>query len=136
MARSAHSFANYEIDTVTGVVSVTFTPTITFACLSDYASALCSDPRFHPTFAEIVDLRGTESVEISPQEAMKLADEVDPFSFESRRAFVCDRQGQAHFAQMHQILRPESNTIRVFHSIDEARQWIHQGSSAARAAGA
>jgi hypothetical protein len=78
-------------------------------------------------FAEIVDLRQVESVELSARNAMDLADQVDPFAADSKRAFVAQSQAQIQAAHLHRILRIDSATIRIFFSIEEARKWIGCG---------
>jgi len=122
--RTFLSFPDYRIDTAVGLVTVRFAGKLTFSDIVDYASRLRADPRFNPSFAEIVDLRQVESVELSAGDAMKLADRVDPFSSDSKRAFVAQSQAQINAAHLHRILRSESKTIRVCFSMAEAREWI------------
>jgi len=122
--RAPLSFPDYRIDTAVGLVSIRFTGKLTFSDIVNYVSCLRADPRFNPTFAEIVDLRQVESVELSARETMDLADQVDPFSFDSKRAFVAQSQAQIRAAHLHRILRTERKTIHVFLSIEEARKWI------------
>jgi len=116
--------ATYSIDLKNRFVLVKFTGNVTFHDIEGYVWDLRAHPRFSPSLSEIVDLRDVEKVELSPKEAMNLADGVDPFSIESRRAFVAQSQAQINASHMHRILRPEGNNIRVFFSIDEAKQWI------------
>ena len=119
--------ATYFIDLENGFVLVKFSGTVTFADIEDYAGHLRSDPRFRRSLSEIVDLRDVEEVELSPTQAMKLADTVDPFSPESRRAFVVQSQAQIHAAHVHRILRPEGGNILVSFSMEEAKQWMGMG---------
>ncbi len=127
---------DYSIDTAARVVSARVEGVLTFGGIVHYASSLRADPRFSPAFSELVDLRGVESVHLAADEIMMLADDVDPFSSKSKRAFVAQSEAQIHVAQFHRILRPESKTIRVFFSMDEAREWLERGESSAAAAGA
>ena len=126
---------DYSIDTAARVVSARFEGALTFGRIVHYASSLRADPRFSPAFSELVDLRGVESVHLTTDEIITIADEVDPFSLKSRRAFVAQSEAQIHVAQFHRILRPESSTIRVFFSMDESRRWIESGESSSAAAG-
>jgi hypothetical protein len=126
---------DYSIDTGARLVSARIVGILTFGRIVHYASSLRADPRFSPAFSELVDLRGVESVQLAAQEIMMLADDVDPFSSKSLRAFVAQSEAQIHVAQFHRILRPESKTIRVFFSMDEARRWIECGASSSAAAG-
>jgi hypothetical protein len=116
--------ATYSIDLQNRFVLVKFTGRMTFHDIEDYALDLRANPRFSPSLSEIIDLRDVERVDLSPKQAMNLADRVDPFSLGSKRAFVAQSQAQIHASHMHRILRPEGGHIRVFFSIDEARQWI------------
>jgi hypothetical protein len=116
--------ATYSIDLQNRFVLVKFTGRVTFDDIEDYALDLRANPRFSPSLSEIIDLRDVEKVELSPKQAMNLADRVDPFSLGSRRAFVAQSQAQINVPHMHRILRPEGDNIRVFFSIDEARRWI------------
>ncbi len=126
---------DYSIDTAARLVSARIEGILTFGRIVHYASSLRTDPRFSPAFSELVDLRGVESVHLAAHEIMMLADDVDPFSSKSKRAFVAQSEAQIHVAQFHRILRPESSTIRVFFSMDEARQWIESDESSGAAAG-
>jgi hypothetical protein len=116
--------ATYFIDLDSRFVLVKFTGTITFQDIRDYAVNLRADPQFRPTFSEVVDLRSVEEVELSPRQAMNLADAVDPFAPESRRAFVVQSQAQIHAAHIHRILRPEGGNILVSFSMEEAKRWM------------
>jgi len=130
-----HRPFDYSIDTAARLVSARIEGVLTFGRIVDYATSLQTDPRFSPAFSEIVDLRGIESVHMDSHEIISLADEVDPFSSKSKRAFVVESVAQIHAAQCHRILRPESKTIRVFFSIDEARRWIESSEASATSAG-
>jgi hypothetical protein len=118
------SLSVYFIDTANRSVSVKFTKKLTFGDIENYASALCADPQFDPTFSEIVDLRDVKEVALSTQELMALADLVDPFSPRARRAFVAHSPAQVNAAHLHRVLRSEASNFRVFFSMDEAEQWI------------
>src|SRR5579863_4326744 len=78
----------YAINSEEQLVSVKFGTTVTIHDIARYANALVADPRFDPTFSEIVDLSAVEEFQIKADEAMALADNIDPFSLEARRAFV------------------------------------------------
>ena len=114
----------YSIDSAARIVSVQAAGHLTFSAIEGYAISLRADRRFSPTFSEIVDLRTVDSVSLSAREVMTLADGVDPFSHSSKRAFVVRSQDQVNAAHLHRILRPQTKTICVFYSIDEAREWI------------
>jgi hypothetical protein len=92
--------------------------------IGSYAAWLRGNALFDPSFAEIVDLRDVEQMDLGGAEMMKLADEIDPFSPESKRAFVVRNSTQSHAARMHQILRTSKENLRIFNSISEAEAWI------------
>ncbi len=115
--------ATYSIDSEKRFVLVKFAKRLTFDDIEDYALDLRANPQFSPALSEIVDLRSVEEVELSPQQAMKLADGIDPFLLASKRAFVAQNQNQIVASHMHRILRPSGN-IRIFFSIDAAKLWI------------
>jgi len=119
----AKTYHTYSIDSEKRFVLVKFAKRLTFDIIKDYALDLRANPQFSPALAEIVDLRCVEEVELSPRQAMKLADGIDPFLLASKRAFVAQNQNQIVASHMHRILRPSGN-IRVFFSIDAAKLWI------------
>jgi hypothetical protein len=123
----------YSVDSAARVVSARASGELTFTTIVSYASRLRRDRSFSPAFSEIVDLRAVESVSLSTREVMTLANDIDPFLANSKRAFVVRNQDQINVAHLHRILRPQTNTIRVFHSIEEAREWVNATSEAALA---
>lgn len=114
----------YSIDTAARLVTARGSGQLTFGAIVSYASSLRADRRFSPAFSEIVDLQLVESVSLSAGELMTLADSIDPFSVISKRAFIVRNQDQINAAHLHRILRPQTKTIQVFYSIDEAREWV------------
>jgi hypothetical protein len=107
-----------------GIVSVKFTKKLAASDIVNYAAALRADPAFEPEFAEIVDLREVEEIGLDARQALSLADEVDPFSTTSKRAFITRNSAQVHAARMHLLLRSNQENIRIFESIEEALRWI------------
>jgi len=110
--------------TSSGCWSRRFHGKITAADVEQYAAALKKDPLFHPEFAEIVDVSGVEEIQISPEQAIALADTVDPFLLSARRAFVATNDLQRHPARMHQILRSPCKTIAIFDTMAEPEAWV------------
>jgi hypothetical protein len=115
--------AEYVIDCSSRLVCVRFTKKLTIAQIERYANRVRSDPQFRPDYSEIVDLTQVEEVELRAEEFLLLADKIDPFSPEAKRAFVVRDSVQSHAARMHKVLRPK-RTIEVFHSVEEAERWI------------
>jgi hypothetical protein len=70
-----------------------------------------------------VDLTDVEELDLEAEEFLKLADEIDPFLPDAKRAFVVRSLIQNHAARMHKVLRTKRN-IEIFHSFEEAEHWI------------
>ncbi len=92
--------------------------------IARYAIRLHADPSFDPEFSEIVDLRDVEELDLRGDQMVELADRIDPFSPNAKRAFVVQNSVQSHAARMHQILRISKENIGIFHSVEEAEHWI------------
>jgi len=114
----------YVIDPGSGIVHVKFAKKLTIAAIERYANRVRSNPEFRPDYAEIVDLTQVEEVELQAEDFLTLADEIDPFTPEAKRAFVVRGAVQSHAARMHKALRPK-RTIEIFHSIEDAERWIN-----------
>ena len=106
------------------LVWVKFAKRTTEKEIAGYAKALCLDPAFDPEFSEIVDLRDVEDLDLQGDEMMELADKIDPFSYQAKRAFVVSNAVQSHAVRMHQILRISKENIATFHSMEEAERWV------------
>lgn len=91
--------------------------------IGQYAELLRANPAFQPSFAEIDDLTEVEEFELDADDFLKLADEVDPFSIDAKRAFVARNTTQNHAARMHKILRSQRK-FEIFRTVQEAEQWI------------
>jgi len=105
-------------------VCVKFGKRVTEREIAWYARSLRMDPAFNPEFSEIVDLREVEELELRGEEMMELAEKIDPFSHDAKRAFVVRDSVQKHAAHMHQILRLAKENLSIFYSIEDAEQWI------------
>jgi hypothetical protein len=113
----------YEIDAPRRMVIVRFGKMVTFADIVRYSERLRADPSFQPRFAEIADLSEVEELDLQADEFLRLADEIDPFLADARRAFVARTSVQKHAARMHKILRTQRN-IQIFDSVEKAKRWI------------
>ncbi len=122
-ARLAPQPADYSIDPKGKQVRVKFGKKLNAAAIGSYASRLAADPSFRPDFSETVDLRDVEVVDLQAEDFLELADKIDPFSPEAKRAFVVQTVTQQHAARLHQILRSKRN-IAIFGTIEEAENWI------------
>ena len=119
----APALPNYVLDPEKRLVSVKFGKKVTASDIERYAAALRVNPLFDPDFSEIVDLSEVEELDLQADEFIRLADEVDPFSLQAKRAFVVRNSVQNHAARMHKILRTQRN-FEIFRSVGEAELWI------------
>jgi len=113
----------FSVDPGKRLVSVKFRKKVTVRAIETYAALLRTDPSFKPDFSEIVDMTEVEELDLKPEEFIRLADEVDPFSLQARRAFVVHNEVQHHAARMHKILRTQRN-FSIFRSIKDAHRWL------------
>jgi hypothetical protein len=114
---------DYLLDSARRLIFVKFRKKVTVRDIEKYAGSLRADPRFKPDFSEIVDLSGVAELDLQADEFIRLADEIDPFSVQARRAFVARDAVQNHAARMHKILRSHRD-FSIFRSVEEAERWI------------
>ena len=120
---SKHATLHYVLDAKKQLVVVKFRETITVRDIESYAAALRAHPQFKPDFSEIADLSAVKELDLQADEFIRLADEIDPFSPQARRAFVARSKVQHHAARMHKILGAQK-TFSIFTSVEEAERWI------------
>ena len=114
----------YTVFPESRLVSVKFEKRLSIEDIQSYVSALGKDPLFDCSFSELIDLRDVEELDMSSDNALSLADVVDPYAAGVKRAFVARSEMQVHAARMHQILRNDEENIRIFPTLEEARQWL------------
>ena len=115
--------AQFVVDPGRRLVAVKFGKKLTVADIERYSRHLQSNPSFQPNYSEIVDLSEVEELDLQADDFLKLADKIDPFSPEAKRAFVVRNSVQSHAARMHKVLRTQRN-IEIFNSVEEAERWI------------
>ena len=113
----------FHVDVARQLVTVKFGTRVTAEEIGEYVRKLRDHPSFEPTFSEIADLREAEDIDLLANDFLKLADEVDPFLPEAKRAFVAKNSIQNHAARMHKILRSQRN-IEIFRTLEDAERWI------------
>ena len=114
--------ADYVVDCHKQLVVVKFGKRVTVVDIQRYTVLLRVDPMCKPGFSEIVDLSEVEQLDLQADDFLRLADEIDPFSNDAKRAFIVQNAGQGHAVRMHRALRPQAN-IRSFGSFQEAERW-------------
>jgi hypothetical protein len=121
--------ADYVLDAERRLVTVKLRNKVTVSDIARYAASLRANHLFEPDFSEIVDMTEVEELDIKAEEFIRLADEIDPFSVQAKRAFVARDSVQNHAARMHKILRTQRN-ISIFSSVEAAQRWIETQLSA------
>ena len=122
-AKETSKSIDFTVDAEKRLVTVKIGTKLTAQSIARYARQLKTHPVFEPSFSEIVDLRDTEEISLEGPDFMKLADEIDPFSLESKRAFLVRTSTQGHAARMHQILRGKKK-IEIFRLMSDALDWV------------
>jgi hypothetical protein len=115
--------AECVVDAAKRLVVVRFGKKVIARDIERYAAMLRANPSFQPSFSEIADMSDVEELDLQADDFLRLADEIDPFSTEAKRAFVAVNSVQNHAARMHKILRTQRN-IEIFASFEEAERWI------------
>lgn len=118
--------SEYTIYPERRLVSVAFIKRVTFIDIAEYIQTLGSDPRFDPCFSEIVDLRDVDEFQVNVDEALHIADVIDPFSLDSTRVFVAHTPVQVNAARMHAMLWYGKKKIRVAKTLEQAGAWVNK----------
>lgn len=113
----------FTIDANHRLVIAGFGERLTAIDIQTYVQDLRNHPRFHSSFSEIADISNVKELPLEAADFLRLADSVDPFSIESKRAFVAQTSLQKHAARMHKILRSQRN-FEIFETLEEAKRWI------------
>jgi len=125
--KASISFANRQVEYMIHPdkrrVVVRFGKKLTAKDIEQYTKRLRNDPDFQPEFSEIADISEAEEIDLQADDFLRLADEIDPFSPDAKRAFVVQTSTQSHAARMHKILRSNKN-IEIFDSFYEAEEWV------------
>ena len=123
VGKQSNTSAHHSIDVEKRRVVVRFGKKVTARDIAAYADYLRNHPSFDPKFSEIIDLTAAEELDLGSEDFLRLADQVDPFSLEAKRAFVVSTSIQSHAARMHKILRTTRN-MEIFRSFEAALRWI------------
>jgi hypothetical protein len=113
----------FVIDSERRLVIARFGKRLTSTDIQIYVQNLRAHPSFDPSFSEIADISDVKELPLEGPDFLKLADRVDPFSFESKRAFVAQTRVQKHAARLHKILRSQRH-FEIFQTLEEAEGWI------------
>jgi hypothetical protein len=114
------------------LVLTKFEGTITKHEVLEHIRRLREDPAFVATFSELADLTNAVEVQLSYNDFQELS-HFDPFSQQSKRAFVARTGSQAYgMTRVYEVASGNPN-IRIFNTIDEGFHWLQDDSD--RAAG-
>jgi hypothetical protein len=116
--------ASFRIDPSRRIVLTTISGVITFEQIVALAVALKGDSLFHPSFAELLDVRQTTFTSLTFQELAQLARTIDPFSPKALRAIVAPDDLIYGTSRIYQAVRDQGNNVQVFRTMEEARAWL------------
>ena len=117
------NFSSFSLDPEKQVVLVRFCGKITAEEIANYSKNLLACRDFNPAFSEIADLTEVTEFALQPDDFLNLADKIDPFRPEAKRAFVVSASMHNYAARIHKVLRNGGN-IKIFRSLEEALKWI------------
>ena len=127
MRTSAHAMpTRYVIDTEKRLVISSGWGCVTCAEILAHRKQLVSHPDFDPKFDQLVDGRSVTELDMTMDEAKKIASS-SPFSPESRRAFVASSLlvlGFARLMETHSKRGEGREQVRVFHDLPSALSWL------------
>jgi len=123
LKRALQPCVRFVVDSKRRLVIARFAKRVTVMDIQVYVQNLSAHPNFDPSFSEIADLSEVKELPLEGPDFIELADRVDPFSFDSKRAFVARTLEQRHAARMHKILRSQRN-FEIFQTLEEAQEWI------------
>jgi hypothetical protein len=114
----------FVIDVERRLVIAKFGEGLTVADIQGYVLNLSAHPSFDASFSEIADISDLKDLPLEACDFVGLADRIDPFSLESKRAFVAKTSLQQHAARIHKVLRNQRH-FEIFQTREEAERWIN-----------
>ena len=115
---------SYTIDLALALVLSRAWGVVTGDAFLAHAHALAADPRFHPAFRQLADLRGVTRGTVGRAAILQLAS-LSPFGHGARRAIVAPSPLAYGLSRMFEILRePFPDEMQGCHSLTEACAWL------------
>ncbi|HEU5079526.1 MAG TPA: hypothetical protein VFT72_09940 [Opitutaceae bacterium] len=116
---------SYEIDSARGLVLVRLAGKFTYADVSALSETLKNDPRFDPSFSELVDVTESESAGMPVDRLRELAQH-SIYSPQSRRAVLVKRELNFGLARVYGAYLEINGAagVNVFRDRDEAMRWL------------
>jgi len=116
--------ASYRIVKSLGTVFTSLEGVVTDDDLLGHRQQLESDPDFDPAFAQLIDCRGVTEVALDSRTIRSIATP-SVYAPGAKRAIVATRDAVYGLARMYERIRGgESDEVRVFRDIEEARRWL------------
>jgi len=114
--------AEYSIDVKARLVVTILAGIISRDQLLAHVTRLRNDPDFNPTFAELVSTKGAH-INLSYSEIRNMV-AADPFSTQSKRAFVVRSPSNYGMIRMFQTARGEDGSVEIFKNPEDAYRWL------------
>src|SRR5579872_3438066 len=114
--------AEYSIDVKARLVVTILAGIISRDQLLAHVTKLRNDPDFNPTFAELVSTKGAH-INLSYSEIRNMV-AADPFSTQSKRAFVVRSPSNYAVIRMFQTARGEDGSVEIFKNPEDAYRWL------------
>jgi len=91
-----------------------------------HAYTLKNDPQFRPEYSELVDLSKFSGSDLPPAAMEAFANDLpgEVFARHARRAVVAPADPIFDLSRQYQRMRPNAESFRVFHTMDEAKEWL------------
>lgn len=90
-----------------------------------HRARLAADPDFDPSHSQLLDFTHVTQFDLTSADLRQLAEE-DPFSRNSRRAFLVPNDLSYGLGRMYEIFREAGGEhgIRIFRNLEEALDWV------------
>ena len=115
--------AEYSIDVKARLVVTILAGIISRDQLLAHMAKLGNDPDFSPTFAELVSVTKGAHINLSYSEIRNMV-AADPFSTQSKRAFVVRSPSNYGMIRMFQVARGEEGNVEIFKNPEDAYRWL------------
>jgi len=117
--------SRHVVDTENHIVLTTFSGLVTVSDIAEHYTRLSRNPEFDASFSEIAEFAETADVQLSYSDFRSML-VLDPFSTDSKRAFVVRSQNSVYgTARMYQMLREEDEDhVKIFSTLQQAVDWL------------
>ena len=122
---------SYTIDPQKRVVHTRVTGNLSLEDALAHIYNLKTDPLFRPEFSELIDLSGFTGTDMNLEAMKALARGLqgEAFSHHAKRAVVAPADSAFALSSQYRTMRTDTEHFQVFHSMDEAKDWLGVNSS-------